>query len=76
MSYAFEEFQMRNKVKNLSIASIKGYRETFDRFAATSANDLKCDDIGQKTIDTFVSVLMDDGIKASSINHSGVIFLR
>ena len=76
MSYAFKEFQARNKVKNLSVASIKGYKETFDRFAASCVDDLKCDEIGLKTIEAFVLVLMDDGIKASSINHSGVIFLR
>ncbi len=29
LSYAFEEFQVRNKVKNPSIPTIKGYRETF-----------------------------------------------
>ena len=61
LSYAFEEFQVRNKVKNPSIPTIKGYRETFDRFTELRVDDLKCDEIGQKTIDAFVAALMDDG---------------
>lgn len=32
LSYVFEEYQMKNKVRNLSVATIKGYQEAFDRF--------------------------------------------
>lgn len=69
LSYAFDGFQARNKARNLSIATIKGYKETFDRFTALCMDEMKCDEIGRKTVDAFVTALMDDGIKASSINH-------
>ena len=32
LSYVLEDYQVRNKVRNLSIASIKSYKETFSIF--------------------------------------------
>ena len=36
LSFAFDEFQTKNRVGNISIATIRGYQEAYDRFSATS----------------------------------------
>lgn len=69
LSFAFDEFQTKNKVRNLSIATIKGYQDTFNRFSKIIGHDFPCDFVNAKTIDNFVETIMNDGIKAASINH-------
>lgn len=66
---AFEDFQMANRAKNLSKATVRGYQEAYNRFAALGMQALQCSEVSLKTINAFVSALMDDGIKSASINH-------
>ena len=69
LSYVFEEYQMKNKVRNLSAATIKGYQEAFERFINIIGNDIKCENVNAKLVDQFTVRVMDEGIKAASINH-------
>jgi len=69
LSFVFDEFQTKNKVRNLSIATIRDYQDTFSRFSRVIGYDVSCDSVNAKTVDNFVVTILDNGIKAASINH-------
>ncbi len=69
LSFVFSEFQVKNRVRNLSPATIKGYQDSFNRLSSFIGHDAACDSINVKVVENFIAKLMDDGIKPSSINH-------
>lgn len=69
LSFVFDEYQVRNRVRNLSPATLKGYQETYNRFSAFFGQDIECHTVSIKVVEVFIAKLMDDGIKSASINH-------
>ena len=65
----FEEYQVKNKVRNLSPSTIKGYREGFARFLSEVGEDILCTQVTSSSIDSFIENLMSTGLKPTSINH-------
>ena len=59
----FEKYQVKNKVRNLSVATIKGYQEAFDRFTDIIGNDISCENVNVKLVDQFTVRVMDEGKK-------------
>ena len=45
LSYVFEEYQMKNKVRNLSAATFKGYHEAFERFSNAIGKEVNCENV-------------------------------
>lgn len=69
LSYVFEEYQMKNKVRNLSAATFKGYHEAFERFSNAIGKEVNCENVNVNMVEQFTIGLMDEGLKAASINH-------
>ncbi|MGI6687992.1 MAG: tyrosine-type recombinase/integrase [Christensenellales bacterium] len=69
LSEAFEEYHIKNKICNLSSATIKNYREGYERFAKVIGSDMLCEDVTVKIVDLFTAKLIDEGLKAASVNH-------
>lgn len=67
---AFHEFQTKNRLRNLSPATISGYNDGFKKFVGIiGSNNLLCDTINDKVVDNFIVELLDSGLRAASINH-------
>ena len=65
----FDEYQVKNKVRNLSASTIKGYQEGYDRFTGVVGHDLTADGVSSTTVDRFTLALMEEGLRTASINH-------
>lgn len=68
---AFEEFITEKEARNLSEATIRNYRQSFELFATFHAltADTTTDEITPSHFHKWINTLKLDGVKPSSINH-------
>lgn len=68
---AFEEFIVEKEARNLSEATLRNYRQSFDLFAAFHGltADTTTDEITVSHFHKWINTLKLDGVKPSSINH-------
>ena len=60
LSFAYEEFKTKNKLLNLSPATIQSYQATMNRFMGYLKEDMSCDMFTSKTLDGFTARLMKE----------------
>lgn len=68
---AFEEFIIEKEARNLSDATLKNYRQSFELFCAFHqlTDDTTTDEITPSHFHKWINTLKLDGVKPSSINH-------
>ena len=79
VSDAFTAFMHHCHLKNLSLYSIKYYKENIQFFLDSMPQVKYVEDITQERIDEFVSALMDKGNRVTAINarlRGAFVFLR
>lgn len=71
LEQAFEEFIVEKEARNLSEATLKNYRQSFELFATFHAftADTTTDEITPSHFHKWINTLKLDGVKPSSINH-------
>ena len=68
---AFEDFIIEKEAHNLSDATIKNYRQSFDFFVkfAGYSDKTTTEEVNQQAIFQWINTLKLNGTKPSSINH-------
>lgn len=71
LTQAFEEFMIEKEARNLSEATLKNYRQSFELFCTFHelTADTTTDEITPSHFHKWINTLKLDGVKPSSINH-------